>query len=204
MKILITEQQIKKLILETTSDLMGNIKIPKQLETLGRILSMDDDDSDGNNDEPNHYIKNKETPKNTSSQILSNPLGNNGNNFRISSHFNDRRGNRKHNAVDIAAPTGTPVYSPGDGRVLYSGDIRKRCGGFIKINHGNYITKYCHLSRWVVSRGQIVKRGDLIGYVGGGRRDPHKGASTGSHLHYEILTKSNVHLDPEQPKFGIA
>ena len=85
-----------------------------------------------------------------------------------------------------------------------AGDVGGNCGGFIKIQHTDYITKYCHLYKWIVNTGQTVKKGQLIGYVGGGAYDPHKGTSTGSHLHYEILSKANVPVDPQQEQFGFA
>jgi len=132
-----------------------------------------------------------------------NPLGQS--QFRITSNFNTNRGGRPHKSIDMAVPSGTPVYSPANGRVVSARDTSPNaCGGFIKIDHANLVTKFCHLRKWVVSVGQYVKQGDLIGYTGGGRSDPYRGRSTGPHLHYEILNKEGLALNPQQSQFGIA
>ena len=85
-----------------------------------------------------------------------------------------------HNGIDLAAPTGTPIYATADGvieRANYFGSY----GNYIQIGHGNEIeTRYAHLSRIIVSDGQQVRKGDLIGFVGS------TGRSTGPHLHYEV------------------
>ncbi len=86
-----------------------------------------------------------------------------------------------HNGVDISAHEGTPVYAPARGVVSYRG-YQGGFGNLLVVNHGNGIeTKYGHLSRFNVSKGQRVKRGDLIGYIGS------TGRSTAPHLHYEII-----------------
>ena len=88
---------------------------------------------------------------------------------------------KPHNGTDIGAPLGTKVYAAADGvieRVDYNGWYYQY-GRYILLNHGNNITTmYAHLSRSAVSSGQVVKRGQLIGYVG------NTGFSTGSHLHF--------------------
>ena len=88
---------------------------------------------------------------------------------------------RFHHGLDLTANTGTPVYASGDGlvtHVKYSGGY----GNVIFINHGfGFETRYAHLSRFKVSEGQKVKRGEVIGHVG------NSGNSTGPHLHYEVL-----------------
>ena len=115
--------------------------------------------------------------------------------FRISSGFNLRRKHpihkkiRAHRGVDYAAPTGTPVYSSGDGRVLEAG-YTKANGNYVFIQHGQtYITKYIHLHRKKVRTGQSVKQRQIIGTVGA------TGYATGPHLHYEFLV-NGVHRNP--------
>lgn len=109
---------------------------------------------------------------------------------RLSSRFGKRRhpilGYTKfHRGVDFAAPTGTPIYSAGDGVVSYRG--RKGAyGKYIRIRHaGRFTTAYGHMSRFKkgVTRGARVTQGQIIGYVG------NTGRSTGPHLHYEIHTR---------------
>jgi len=89
-------------------------------------------------------------------------------------------GRRKHTGIDLAAPTGTPVYATADG-VIGRADWFSSYGLYISINHGAKMeTRYAHLSRLAVAAGDSVKKGDLIGYVGS------TGRSTGPHLHYEV------------------
>ena len=89
-------------------------------------------------------------------------------------------GRRQHHGIDLAAPTGTPVYATADG-VVGRADWYSSYGLYISINHGASMeTRYAHLSRLAVAAGDNVKKGDLIGYVGS------TGRSTGPHLHYEV------------------
>jgi len=86
----------------------------------------------------------------------------------------------RHKGVDLAAPTGTPVYATADG-LVQKAEWFSSYGKFIKIGHGNKLeTRYAHLSGIAVTAGESVKKGDLIGYVGS------TGRSTGPHLHYEV------------------
>ena len=89
-------------------------------------------------------------------------------------------GRRQHHGIDLAAPTGTPVYATADG-IVGRADWYSSYGLYISINHGGSMeTRYAHLSRLAVAAGDSVKKGDLIGYVGS------TGRSTGPHLHYEV------------------
>lgn len=88
-----------------------------------------------------------------------------------------------HAGLDFSAPIGTPIYATGDGVVTTA---RTRDGSgygrYVEIDHGfGYETLYGHMSRLAVRRGQRVKRGDVIGYVG------NSGRSTAPHLHYEVI-----------------
>ncbi len=91
---------------------------------------------------------------------------------------------KMHWGQDFTAPVGTPVYATGDGTVTeVQGSKRSRVGlgQNIKIDHGfGYETVYGHLNEFNVKRGQKIKRGDIIGYVG------NTGGSTAPHLHYEV------------------
>ena len=89
-------------------------------------------------------------------------------------------GTRAHNGIDLAAPTGTPVYATADG-VVGKADWFSSYGLFVSIGHGADLeTRYAHMSRLAVAAGERVKKGDVIGYVGS------TGRSTGPHLHYEV------------------
>jgi len=86
-----------------------------------------------------------------------------------------------HRAIDIAAPTGTPVLAADRGVVVRAGWNQQGYGLFVIIDHNiDYLTLYAHLSEVLVTEGQVVAQGDLIGKVGS------TGNSTGPHLHFEI------------------
>jgi murein DD-endopeptidase MepM/ murein hydrolase activator NlpD len=88
---------------------------------------------------------------------------------------------RFHAGIDISNKTGTPIYSTADG-IVHSAGRSGGLGKVITINHGyGYKTRYAHLSNIKVTRGQKVRRGDLIGLMGS------TGYSTGPHLHYEVI-----------------
>ena len=94
-----------------------------------------------------------------------------------------------HEGMDFSAPIGIPVYATGDGKVTDAG-WNQGYGNSIDINHGyDYLTRYAHLSKIMVKKGQDIKRGDLIGLVG------NTGKSTGPHLHYEVRFKGT----PQNP-----
>ncbi|MEH6468512.1 MAG: peptidoglycan DD-metalloendopeptidase family protein [Porticoccus sp.] len=114
---------------------------------------------------------------------------------RISSGFNLRRKHpihkkiRAHRGVDYAAPRGTPIFSAGDGRVSATG-YSKANGNYVFIQHGQrFTTKYLHLNKRKVKKGQSVKQRQVIGTVGS------TGYATGPHLHYEFLV-NGVHRNP--------
>ncbi|MEY3159938.1 MAG: hypothetical protein RLZZ49_1418, partial [Bacteroidota bacterium] len=93
-----------------------------------------------------------------------------------------------HPGLDFTAPQGTPVYATADGVIRVAGNLGNGYGNHIVIDHGySYNTLYGHLYRLKVKRGQAVKRGEVIGYVG------NTGKSTGPHLHYEVI-KGRKHL----------
>ena len=86
-----------------------------------------------------------------------------------------------HHGLDFANKKGTPVYATADG-VVKTTTREKYFGRYIVINHKfGYQTKYAHLSKYIVKKGQKVKRGQIIGFMG------NTGRSTGTHLHYEVL-----------------
>jgi len=86
-----------------------------------------------------------------------------------------------HTGMDFSAPTGTPIYATGNGRVEKVTKSRSGYGRHVIINHGyGYKTLYGHMSKYIVKRGQRVKRGEIIGYVGS------TGTSVAPHLHYEV------------------
>ncbi|MGB5293123.1 MAG: peptidoglycan DD-metalloendopeptidase family protein [Lysobacterales bacterium] len=113
----------------------------------------------------------------------------------ISSNFNPKRYHpilkrvKAHNGIDYKAPKGTPVYAAGDGKVIRS-DYNKFNGHHVFIQHANSIvTKYLHFTKRTVKKGQRVKQGKVIGYVGA------TGLAQGPHLHYEFLL-NGVHRNP--------
>jgi hypothetical protein len=96
---------------------------------------------------------------------------------------------RDHKGLDFAASKGTPVYATGDAKVDKA-YVSSTFGNVIYLDHGyGYETRYAHLSKFGVSQGQRVKRGQIIGYVG------NTGTSVADHLHYEVLFKG-IHVHP--------
>lgn len=86
-----------------------------------------------------------------------------------------------HAGMDFSAEIGTPIYATGDGKVIRADSRSSGYGKHIRIDHGyGYVTLYGHLNEYNVRRGQRVKRGEIIGYVG------NTGRSSGPHLHYEV------------------
>lgn len=131
-------------------------------------------------------------------QFLRNPIK-----ARITSRFNLKRKHpirhtiRAHKGVDYGAPTGTPISSAGDGRVIFRG-VKGTYGNTVEIQHGDrHTTLYAHLSKFPknLAVGDRVKQGQIIGYVGA------TGLATGPHLHYEFRV-DGIHRDPQKVKLG--
>ena len=105
---------------------------------------------------------------------------------RIASGFGRRfhplyKVRKMHWGLDFAAPIGTPIYATADGKISLVEVSFRGYGKQLEIDHGfGYKTKYAHMHEFTVKRGQEVKRGELIGYVG------NTGLSTAPHLHYEV------------------
>ena len=92
-----------------------------------------------------------------------------------------------HAGMDFSARTGTPIFATGDGVVAQADATASGYGNHIVIRHGfGYETLYAHLSKYKVRKGQKVKRGDVIGYVGS------TGRSEAPHLHYEVHKNGSV------------
>lgn len=113
--------------------------------------------------------------------------------WQVSAYFGDGRG---HRAVDLRAPSGTPIYAAATGTVVkagWDGDY----GYAILIDHGNGVqTRYAHESSIYVSVGQVVSAGQEIGAVG------KTGNASGNHLHFEILI-NGTRIDPA-PSLGLS
>jgi murein DD-endopeptidase MepM/ murein hydrolase activator NlpD len=103
---------------------------------------------------------------------------------------------KKHYGMDFTAKRGTPIYATGNGVIKRADNRSSGYGKHIRIAHGfGYVSLYAHLSKYNVRRGQKVKRGDVIGYVGS------TGRSVGPHLHYEII-KDNKKINPLNFYYG--
>lgn len=164
----------------------GNILIARFINRGREITAIRYEDSKG--------ISNYFTPEGASmrKEFLRNPIDA----ARISSRFNPNRRHpvlntiRAHRGTDYAAPTGTPIKSTGDGRIVHAGS-KGGYGNTVIIQHGSrYQTLYAHMSRFHRNTrvGRNVKQGQIIGYVGS------TGLATGPHLHYEFLA-DGVHRD---------
>ena len=88
---------------------------------------------------------------------------------------------KMHNGVDMAAPQGTPIYAAKSGKVTTTSYQAGGAGYYVSINHGDgFSSIYMHMTHYIVSPGQYVNAGQVIGYVGS------TGGSTGPHLHFGI------------------
>ena len=95
-----------------------------------------------------------------------------------------------HYGMDFSAVSGTPIYATGNGKIAKVRRSRKGLGNHVVIDHGyGYKTLYAHMTKYIVKRGQKVKRGEIIGYVGS------TGTSVAPHLHYEVH-KDNRKINP--------
>lgn len=122
---------------------------------------------------------------------------------RITSPFNPKRKHpvtgrvTPHNGTDFATPVGAPIYSTGDGRVV---GVRNHpyAGKYLVVEHNSvYTTRYLHLSKFLVKKGQYVKRGQKIALSGA------TGRLTGPHLHFEVRVRSRA-VDPMKADLPLA
>jgi biotin carboxyl carrier protein len=106
------------------------------------------------------------------------------------------RATKNHKGVDLRAKDAN-IKSPLDGKVTVS-DMNHNplCGGTIDIEHSDgYKTRFCHVQKLLVNKGDTVKQGQVVGISGGGAKDPGKGNSMGKHLHWTLM-KNGVPVDP--------
>ncbi len=137
-----------------------------------------------------------ENGKSATKALMKTPI----NGARISSEYGMRKHpilgyNKKHQGVDFAAPTGTPIMAAGNGHIEFVG-TNGGAGKYIRIKHLNgYKTSYSHLSKYAygMKKNLRVKQGQVIGFVGS------TGLSTGPHLHYEVLF-NNERINPMKMK----
>jgi murein DD-endopeptidase MepM/ murein hydrolase activator NlpD len=104
---------------------------------------------------------------------------------------------KAHLGTDYGAPSGTPIISTGNGVVTES-TFNRNNGNYVKVRHNNtYTTQYLHMTRRAVKRGQQVRQGQVIGYVGS------TGLATGPHVCYRFW-KNGKQVDPYRQKFPAA
>lgn len=98
---------------------------------------------------------------------------------------------RPHRGIDLAATKNTPIYAIDHGIVTYAGHGKTGYGRLVVVTHMNkkYKSYYAHLSRYKVNRGDIVRKGDLVGLMG------RSGRATGVHLHFEVR-KGELAINP--------
>lgn len=122
----------------------------------------------------------------------------------VSSKFGHRKGgmvngkkiSSNHQGIDFRTPENTPVTALADGTVLETGR-KGDWGNYVLLKHvDGTSSRYAHLNAILVSRGQKVKAGTVIGKSGGAKGNPGAGNSTGAHLHFEYLNASGVRVDP--------
>lgn len=162
-------------------------KIAKEADTSNEISTSVDDDS--NNKREVCDVKDMKRQLILHYTSVSFPLKQ----LHVNSPFGKRKDpftgkNAQHNGIDLFARS-DDVYSIMQGKVIKSG-VDKKSGIYVKMEYGDYTVSYCHLSKAVVKRGDIVNAGEIIGISGNtGTR------STGEHVHISIKYKSH-YIDP--------
>ena len=135
-------------------------------------------------------LKNKNEPFPLWSGVFKKPVED----YRLTSDFGEIRSvngkaSDRHGGIDMAAPVGTPVFSPANGKVIFS-DFIALTGNTVMIEHGMGLkTLYYHMDSLNVKAGDEVKTGDMLGKIG------TTGFSTGPHLHFAVAVE-NVYVDP--------
>lgn len=199
MKLILTEEQISNLIENNQVD-----SYPELEKFFSMLFNPENEIYKllGNEKGENfiQWLKDKDSDvlkKDKNSGAIIHPLNGRG---RLVSKFGRRIAPKKgastsHKGIDISTPSNTPVYAAANGVIEYAGEL-KGYGGVVIINHDNFKTKYAHLSSWNVKTGDPVEQGTNIGSSGGGIRDPHRGTSTGPHLHFEIIDSAGLAVNP--------
>ena len=104
---------------------------------------------------------------------------------RVVSDFGSTSNGGRNDGINIAAPTGAPIHASASGTVTYAGDGLKGYGNLVLVKHANgYTSAYAHADRIVVNKGEMVTRGQIIGYVGS------TGDVSTSQLHFEIRSNT--------------
>jgi murein DD-endopeptidase MepM/ murein hydrolase activator NlpD len=195
MKFILKESQLINIFKSEFGVTLNENVIAKFLDIYGKAMS-GDGNSSGYSGGFNPNFDYQGLPPENFNQIDIWPV----NGARLTSGFGPRniggRASKNHMGCDLGVPSGTPVYAVANGKVKAARDTSPNgCGGFVKIQHKDYSTKYCHLKRWDVKKGDEVSKGQQIGLSGGASNDPFKGNSMGAHLHYEVLDGER-HIDP--------
>ncbi|MBI1239445.1 MAG: peptidoglycan DD-metalloendopeptidase family protein [Alphaproteobacteria bacterium] len=100
---------------------------------------------------------------------------------QVIASFGSTSDGRRNDGINIAAPAGEPIRAAADGTVSYAGNEIKGFGNLVLVKHPNgFVTAYAHAARMVVAKGDTVRRGDVIAYVG------QTGAVDQPQLHFEI------------------
>ena len=111
-------------------------------------------------------------------------------------NFAEPRESGAHPGTDIPVPSGTEVKAPMDGVVENVKDDEYPCGGTIDIDYKNgFWSRFCHMKKINVKKGDVVSQGQVVGLSGGGLNDFGKGRTSGPHLHFS-LHKDGVNVDP--------
>ena len=99
----------------------------------------------------------------------------------IISNFGGPANGERNDGINIATQTGTPIHAAASGTITYAGNELKDYGNLVLIKHeGGYVTAYAHADRLIVNRGDVVSRGQIIGYAG------QTGDVSTPQLHFEI------------------
>lgn len=115
---------------------------------------------------------------------------------KINHPYGEKRSYEIHPGVDLGTRSGTPVKAPMDGEVVNVNENGRLCGGTIDIDYKNgFWSRFCHIKRIDVKKGDVVKQGQVVGLSGGIPGEKGAGNSKGAHLHF-TLKKDGKLVDP--------
>lgn len=197
-----TTSEGKSINAETVGGLFSSIIVnSKAGKALSSIIGMNNSEEKSSSSSSSSESSSSSSSSSKSSSKKSSSKSTSGGEFAhpcpgstVSSPFGNRAApiagaSNTHNGIDLASPTGTPVYAAEAGKVTIAG-WSDSAGNWVVIDHGKgIVTKYMHMSKIRVKAGQKVKRGQRIGDVGS------TGMSTGPHLHFQV-EKNGTPVDP--------
>lgn len=179
------ETALNKTLNETIEQKKQTLKtLNQRIDDMENVLGLREENKDLDLQERVNTAAINSAVKATLFQLI--PNGQPTPNVQLTSGFGTRvhpitKQRKRHDGLDFAAKTGTPIYAPADAVIEKVHSSQHGYGNQLTLNHTmGFVSTYSHMSKFNVKAGQFVNKGELIGWTG------NSGLSTGPHLHYEI------------------